>query len=85
MFLCKALWLFGLFSGDKSDNIDVWVIKITSKQMKSKCMVASFKSRLHTKTIFVPKVQLFQLVYWFVNLILPDKHGTKNLYGLIRP
>ena len=37
------------------------------------------KKRLHTKTMFVPKVQLFQLVYLFVNSILPDKHGTKNL------
>ena len=25
------LWLFGLFSGDKGDNIDMWMIKITMK------------------------------------------------------
>ena len=25
------LWLFGLFSGDKDDNIDMWMIKITIK------------------------------------------------------
>ena len=30
--------------------------------------------------MFDPKVQLFQLVNWFVNLILADKHGSKNLY-----
>ena len=24
-------WLFGLFSGDKGDNIDMWMIKITTK------------------------------------------------------
>ena len=27
----EKLWLFGLFSGDKADNIDVWMIKITIK------------------------------------------------------
>ena len=31
MFLQKNLWLFGLFSGDKGDYIDVWIIKITIK------------------------------------------------------
>ena len=29
--LRKKLWLFGLFSGDKGDNIDMWMIKITIK------------------------------------------------------
>ena len=27
----EKLWLFGLFSGDKGDNIDMWMIKITIK------------------------------------------------------
>ena len=27
----KKLWLFGLFSWDKGDNIDMWMIKITIK------------------------------------------------------
>ena len=27
----EKLWLFGLFTGDKSDNIDMWMIKITIK------------------------------------------------------
>ena len=27
--------------------------------------------------MFVPKVPRFQLVYWFVDVILADKHGTK--------
>ena len=32
LFHCeKKLWLFGLFSGDKGDNIDMWMIKITIK------------------------------------------------------
>ena len=43
--LWKALWLFGLFSRDEGDYIDVWMIKITWKQIKSKCMFASFESR----------------------------------------
>ena len=33
----------------------------------------------------LPKVRLFPLVYWFVNLTLTDNHDTKNLWGLIRP
>ena len=31
VLLWKKLWLFGLFSGDKGDNIDMWMIKITIK------------------------------------------------------
>ena len=27
----EKLWLFGLFSGDKGDNIYMWMIKITIK------------------------------------------------------
>ena len=27
----EKLWLFGLFSGDKGDNTDMWMIKITIK------------------------------------------------------
>ena len=34
--------------------------------------------------MFVPKIRLFPLFYWFVNFTLTDKHGTKNLSGLIR-
>ena len=57
-FCIKHCGLFGLFSRDKGDQIDVWMIKITSKQIKSKCMFASFKSRLHTTTMFVPSVEI---------------------------
>ena len=27
----EKLWLFGLFSGDKGDSIDMWMIKIMIK------------------------------------------------------
>ena len=27
----EKLWLFGLNSGDKDDNVDMWMIKITVK------------------------------------------------------
>ena len=30
-FVMEKLWHFGLFSGDKGDNIDAWMIKITIK------------------------------------------------------
>ena len=33
--------------------------------------------------MFVPKVRLFPLFYWFMNFTLTDKHGAKNLYGPI--
>ena len=57
----------GLFSRDNADYIDVWMIKITSKQIKSKCMFASFKSRLHAKTMFDPKAW-FSLVLRIVRI-----------------
>ena len=30
-FTVEKLWLFGLFAGDKGDNTDMWMIKITIK------------------------------------------------------
>ena len=30
-FIVEKLWLFGWFSGDKGDSIDMWMIKITIK------------------------------------------------------
>ena len=30
--------------------------------------------------MFFPDVRLFTLVFWFVNLTITDKHGTKNLW-----
>ena len=30
-FTVEKLWLFGLLSGDKGDNTDMWMIKITVK------------------------------------------------------
>ena len=35
--------------------------------------------------MFVPKVWLFPLFHSFVNFTLTDKHGTKNLQGLVQP
>ena len=74
---------FGLFPGDKGDNIDMWMIKITINANRIE-MDALLISNVD-KTMFVPKVRLFPLFYWFVNFTLTDKHGTKNLLGLIRP
>ena len=37
---------FGLFSRDKGDYIDVWMIKITSKQIKSKTYVCLLLSKV---------------------------------------
>ena len=29
----EKLWIFGLFSGDKGDNIDMWMIKANQSHM----------------------------------------------------
>ena len=42
--LWKKLWLFGLFSGDKGDNIDMWMIKITIKANKIDMNVLIFSN-----------------------------------------
>ena len=76
----ETLWLFGLNSGDKGDNIDMWMIKITIKDNQIVMDVLLFsKVGNIQKNMFVPKVRLFPLFYWLVNFTLTDKHGTKNL------
>ena len=75
----ENIGLFGLFSRDKGDCIDVWMIKITSKQIKLKRMLASFKLDNIQKTCLSLKSSLFSWFICFVNLILADKHSTKNL------
>ena len=54
MFAVESTVAFWNIFYRQSDYIDAWIIKITSKQIKSNCMFASFKSRLHTKGMFVP-------------------------------
>ena len=74
MFLWKALWLFQLFSSD------VWMIKITIKTNQIvRLDVCFFQKQITYKDRLSPKVQLFPLVYWFVNVTLADKHDTKNV------
>ena len=80
MFLSKILWFFGLFSGDRGDYIDVWMIKFTIQTNKINMDVCFFKRQIN---IHKPRLSLksgfFTLVYWFMSLTLIDKHGTKNL------
>ena len=77
----EKLWLFGLFIGDKGYNTDMWMIKITTKanQIDIDGFAFSKVDNEHTKTMFVSKVRVYPLIYWFVNFTLTDKHGTKNL------
>ena len=78
----EKLWLFGLFSGDKGDNTDMWMIKITIKANQidmDVLLISKVDLLLSTETMFVPKVWLFPFFRWFVNFTLTDKHGTKNL------
>ena len=67
----EKLWHFGLFSGDKGDYSDVWIIKITNKTNEIDMDVVLLseehniqKPCLSLKSGFSP------LVYWFVNLNL---------------
>ena len=75
-FIVEKLWLFGLFSWDKGDNIDQWMIKIMiqANQIDMDVLLIS-KVENHV----CPKVRPFPLVYWFVNFTLTDKHSIKNL------
>ena len=77
----EKLWLFGLFSGDKGDNTDMWMIKITIKanQIDMDVSLISKVDNIPKPCMFVPKFWLFPLFHWFVNFTLTDKHGTKNL------
>ena len=80
LLIVKKLWLFGLFSGDKGDNIDMYVYVDDQNYDQSQsnlhgCQVY-FKSRYHTKTMFV---RLFPVFFLSLNFTLTDKHSTKNL------
>ena len=82
----EKLRLFGLFFGDKCDNIDMRIIKNTIEANKID-MGVSLISKVDDiqKPCFSLKSGFFPLVYWFVNFTIMDKHGTKNLQGLICP
>ena len=58
----EKLWLF---SRDKGNKIDMWMIKIAIKANQIDMSVCLFQSRqhVHTKTMYVPKVRQFRLVY----------------------
>ena len=46
----EKLWLFGHFSGEKSDNIDMWMLKITIKanQVDMDVLLISKVNNIHT-------------------------------------
>ena len=47
------------------------------------CLLLSKVDNIQNPCLF-QKLGFFPLVYWFVNLTLTDKHGTKHLQGLTR-
>ena len=67
--------------GTKVITLIMWMIKITTKanQIDIDGFAFSKVDNEHTKTMFVSKVRVYPLIYWFVNFTLTDKHGTKNL------
>ena len=62
----EKLWLFGLFSGDKGDNIDMWMIKITIKANQID-MDVSLISKVDN--IQKPSLSL-KSVFFFINLLV---------------
>ena len=78
------MWLFGLFSGDKGNNIDMWMIKanqiitIKANQIVMDVLLISKVDNIQNPCLF-PKVRLFPLFHWFATFTLTHKHGTKNL------
>ena len=71
IFSWEKCGFFSLFSEDKGDYIDVWMIKIRIKQIKLIWMDGF---------LLLSKVDNIQnRVYWFVNSTLTDKHGAKHL------
>ena len=84
--LLEKLWIFGLFSGDKDDYIDRWMMKITIKTNQIDMNVCFFEKYITYKNNVCRKSPAFSpLFYWFVNLTLTDKHGTKHLQGQFPP
>ena len=77
---------FGLFSGDKGDSIDMWMIKITIKanEIDMEVLLISKVDNIQKPCSSV-KSGFFPLFYWFVNFTLTGKHDSKNLSGLICP
>ena len=57
----------------------MWMIKITIKIYQIEMDVCFF----HTKPCLSLKAGFFPFVYKFLNLILTDKHGTKNLLNRV--
>ena len=76
----EKLWLFGLFSGDKGDNTDMWMMKITIKanQIDMDVLLISKVDNIQKPCLSL-KSGFSPLFHWFVNFTLTDKHGTKNL------
>ena len=54
MFLRKKLWLFRLFSGDKGDYVDVWMIKITMETNQNDMNVYFSQKYIAYKTHVCP-------------------------------
>ena len=63
MFLWKKLWFFGLFSGDKGDYSDVWMIIITFKTNEVD-MFAFFQKNIAYKNDVCPYSLAF--LSWFI-------------------
>ena len=76
----EKLGLFGLFSGDKGDNIDMCMIKITieANQIDMDVLLVSKIGNIQKPCLSL-KFGFFPLIYWFVHFTLTDKHDTKNL------
>ena len=67
----------------KSDNIDMWMIKITIKVNRidtndRDVLLISKADKIQNLCLSLTS-GFFPLIYWFVNFTLTDKHGIKIL------
>ena len=81
----EKLWLFGLNSGDKGDNIDMWMIKITIKANQIDMDVLLISKVGNTKSMFVPKVRLFSIILLVCEFHPHRQTWYQKFLGLIRP
>ena len=63
----EKLWPFGLNSGDKGDNIDMWMIKITIKanQIDMDVLLISKVGNIQKPCLYVQKSGFF---HYFIGL-----------------
>ena len=81
MFLWKQLWLFGLLSETNMTTLMCGWSKLRWKKSNwYGCLLLSKIENIQKPCLYL-KSGFYSLVFWFLNLTLTDKHGTKIYKG----